>query len=74
MDEEGEVLAMHLSSNPSFSQHDLGLTSDWKHDKYRAAHPEGFELVWVDDPDNHEGFRAALAKNHARPEQTQEGE
>jgi hypothetical protein len=65
MDENGQVLAQHISSSMSFSQHDLGLTSEWKHDRYKEAHPGGYELVWVDDPDSSAEFQAAFAKNLA---------
>jgi len=61
----GEGLASHLSSNKSFSQHDMGLTSERKHDVYAAHAPEGFELEWVDDPSSHAGWQAALRKNDA---------
>ena len=61
--EDGAGLASHLSSNKSFSQHDMGLTSDWKHESYKKHYPEGFELEWVDDPDNHPGVAAAYALN-----------
>ena len=61
--EDGKCLTSHLSSNEQFSKHDLGLTSDWKHDKYQEHYPDGFELEWVDDPDTHEGWRKAFNLN-----------
>lgn len=61
--EDGTALAGHVSSNKSFSKHDMGLTSDWKHDRYKAHYPEGFEIEWVDNPDDHEGYQRALALN-----------
>lgn len=61
--EDGKCLASHLSSNEDFSKHDLGLNSDWKHDKYNSYYPDGFELEWVDDPDNHEGWKKAFHLN-----------
>lgn len=66
--EDGACLAMHLSSNASFSKHDMGLTSDWKHEIYEKYYPLGFELVWVDEDqlDTHEGFNAAFALNKLR--------
>lgn len=64
--EDGKCLASHLSSDKWFSQHDLGLTSDWKHDKYNAHYPDGFELEWVDDPDVHEGWKKAFQLNTAQ--------
>jgi hypothetical protein len=49
--EDGEGLAGHVCSSPVFFKHDLGLTSDWKHDKYREKYPEGYRLVWVERDD-----------------------
>ena len=46
--EEGLQLAGHLSSTITFAQHDIGVTSDWKHDKYKKHYPEGFETIWID--------------------------
>jgi len=57
--EDGAWLASHRSSNKSFIKHDMGLTSNWKHESYEKHYPEGFELEWVDDPDNHPGVAAA---------------
>ncbi|CAB4155933.1 hypothetical protein UFOVP672_37 [uncultured Caudovirales phage] len=48
--EDGETLASHYSSNESFSQHDMGLTSEWKHDEYKRRYPEGFRVEWVNTP------------------------
>lgn len=69
--EDGAGLASHLSSNVEYSKHDLGLTSDWKHDVYQKHFPDGYELEWVDNPDTHAGWQAALALNQARREAAQ---
>jgi hypothetical protein len=61
--EDGHVLAEHLSSSVGFAKHDMGLTSDWKHDRYREHAPDGYELEWVDDRKTHAGWQAALALN-----------
>lgn len=61
--EDGVALAEHLSSNVNFARHDMGLTSDWKHDRYAAHAPDGFELVWVDDPATSDAWQAALVLN-----------
>lgn len=57
--EDGTLLAGHLSSSVDFSKHDMGFTSNWKHEEYKVHYPEGFELEWVDDPNNHEGLASA---------------
>ena len=63
MTEQGVGLASHLSSSEAFSKHDIGLTSDWHHDSYAEACPDGYEVEWVDDLDGHEGFLKALSIN-----------
>jgi hypothetical protein len=61
--EDGKGLASHLSSSEDFSKHDMGLTSNWKHEAYQAHYPDGFELEWVADFENNEAFKAAFALN-----------
>lgn len=61
--EDGKGLASHLSSNVSFSKHDMGLTSNWKHEHYAEAYPDGYELIWIDDAKNDERWQKALALN-----------
>lgn len=60
--EDGVFIAGHISSNEGYAKHDIGLTSDWKHEIYEKEYPEGYELEWVDDPKNHEGILAAYEK------------
>ena len=61
--EDGHCLAEHLSSSVDFAKHDMGLTSDWKHDRYRAHAPNGYILEWVDDPKVHGEWQAAIELN-----------
>ena len=65
LSEDGWGLGSHVSSSESFAKHDIGLTSDWHHDTYRAHYPDGYEVEWVDDPKNHEGVERAYALNQA---------
>ena len=66
MSEDGVFLASHCSSHESWAKHDIGLTSDWKHDIYRRYYPDGYRLVWVDPPIlKHPGLAAAYAKHTA---------
>jgi hypothetical protein len=69
--EDGTRLASHLSSHVGFSKYDMGLTSGWKHDFYKAHYPDGYELEWVDDPDNHPALLAALELNEKRYQEEQ---
>lgn len=61
--EDGEGLAGHLCSSPIYFQHDLGLTSAWKHESYMAKYPDGYRLVWIerDDVVNRTADPACLA-------------
>lgn len=63
--EDGTVLASHVSSHRGFYLHDMGLTSDWKHDRYSAHYPNGFALVDVPDSEvmTHPGLMAAIEQN-----------
>lgn len=65
MAEDGCVLSGHLSSSVEWARHDMGITSNWKHDKYQAHYPNGYEVEWVESPLEHEGLQAAYALNQA---------
>jgi len=69
MDETGHVLAAHVSSSVAFARYDIGYTSRSKHDRYEAAHPDGYELIWLDPwADGYvepPGFTAAIAAHIA---------
>lgn len=66
MCEDGTVVAQHVSSTDYWFAHDMGLTSDWKHDLYAAHCPDGFELVHVEDPRQHPELLAAYKINQAQ--------
>jgi len=65
--EDGQGLASHISSNVAFSKLDMGLTSDWKHEHYAKVYPDGYELIWIDEPDTDERWLKAIELNKARP-------
>lgn len=68
--DDGHALASHICSHPSYMQHDLGLTSDWKHDNYNAHFGVGnWKLEWVEDPRNHPGLQEAYRLNQLLREQ-----
>jgi len=64
--EEGEILTSHISSNESWAKHDMGLTSDWKHNVYDEHYPEGWELEYISDVEKaleeNEKFKKAMQK------------
>jgi len=64
--EDGKVLAGHCSSHRQWAIHDIGITSDWKHEHYKEHYPDGYELVWLDDPANDEDFKKIIELNKAR--------
>lgn len=47
LSEDGECVAEHVSSTEGWARHDIGIGSDWKHEKYKVKYPEGYELVWL---------------------------
>lgn len=49
--EDGHVLANHLSSSKLWAMHDIGINSDWKHEKYKEHCPDGYEVVWLEADD-----------------------
>lgn len=61
--EDGHCLAGHLSSSEGWAKHDIGINSDWKHENYKNHCPEGYELVWLDDPNGVPEFESACEKN-----------
>lgn len=68
--EDGAELAGHICSQHGWATHDMGIAENgWKRDVYAKHYPNGFEVLWVEDPDKHEGlqaaFRAADAKDAA---------
>jgi hypothetical protein len=70
--DDGHCLAQHICSHPNFMPHDLGITSDWKHEYYNAHFGEGnWELEWVDDVKGHEGLKAAFALNQKLREESE---
>lgn len=67
--EDGTGLGSHFSSNVVFAQHDIGLTSDWHHDTYRENYPEGYQVMWVDDPDHDPLWLTAMKLNQVKYEE-----
>ncbi len=61
--EDGHCLSQHISSSIGFAKHDIGINSDIKHENYKKHCPEGYELIWVDDPKDCPELDAAYAKN-----------
>jgi len=64
--EDGTCVAQHGCSSEVFMKHDLGITTNRKHDNYDAHYGEGnWELEWVADVPNHKDLQAALVLNSA---------
>lgn len=63
--EDGDHLAGHFSSDEGWAKHDIGIGSEWKHDRYKAKYPDGYELVWVENFD-HEGLQKAFKLNQEK--------
>lgn len=61
--EDGHCLASHISSSQLWARHDIGVTSDWKHEHYKEHYPSGYELIWLNDPENNDGLKLAIERN-----------
>ena len=73
MAEDGTGLAGHICSHHGFIPHDMGFDPDgWKRDLYAAHYPNGYHLLFVEDPRNHPGLMAAYALNQKMAEKAKE--
>lgn len=70
--EDGVCLAGHCCSHPLYGPHDIGVTSDWKHETYAKYYPNGFDVEWVEDVKAHEGLQRAFALNKAMTKEEHE--
>lgn len=63
--EDGHILASHYCSHKAYVAHDMGITSNWKHDAYNEHYPDGWELEWIESEDapNHIGLNEAMRLN-----------
>jgi hypothetical protein len=64
--EDGYCLAQHCCSHERFVNHDMGITSDWKHDGYNEHCGEGnWELEYVKEceVEGHTGISSAYKLN-----------
>lgn len=62
---DGAGVLSHFSSSLDYSKHDLTVLH--KRD-YDEMYPDGYELVWIDNPENDERWQAALKLNREKPE------
>jgi hypothetical protein len=69
--DDGHVLAGHASSSEYWAMHDIGVNSDWKHNLYKEHFPNGYELVWLDNPMEDEGFKCAAKLNEKLGEEAE---
>jgi len=66
--EDGTGLTGHVCSEHGWIGHDMGFSSDWKHDVYNKHYPDGWSLeyVEVDDIPGHERLQKAFELNKQR--------
>ena len=73
--DDGHVVAEHLCSNEFYMAHDLGITSDWKHEEYNKHFGEGnWTLIWIDDPVNDERVKSAMVLNEKLREEAEKAQ
>lgn len=64
--DDGQCVAQHLCSGEWYMAHDLGITSDWKHEYYDETYGKGnWVLEWVptDTLGTHVGLQEAFRLN-----------
>ena len=61
--EDGTALGGHVSSNELWAKSDMGVTTERKHERYREHYPDGFEVIWVENPNEHSDFARAYMKH-----------
>lgn len=66
VNDKGEQIASHWSSGVNWSKHDMGVTSDWKHDIYKSLYPDGYEIVYIGVFDTVEQAANELEKRGVR--------
>ena len=67
LSEDGVFFSQEVYESKEAAQEALGVTSKNRHEVYARYYPEGFEIVYVDPPDTHEGFQKAIAAHRALP-------
>lgn len=67
LSEDGDVLASHASSSEGYAKHDIGIGSNWKHDRYKEKYPDGYELIWLTQKElEGDDFQKAFACNQGK--------
>lgn len=59
----GRILASDYGRNEHECQSKIGLGGFRHHDQYELAHPNGYMLLWVDDPHNDPELRRVIKIN-----------
>ena len=67
---DGTGLTGHVCSGHAWFDHDMGFSSNWKHDVYDKHYPEGWELEYVETTAiaNHERLQKAFKLHRAMQE------
>ena len=64
LSEDGYMLTSHISTNRSFAMTDMGWNNNNdKHQQYKEHYPDGYNVAWVDDPEDHRGVQEAIRLN-----------
>ena len=50
------IIASHACSASGWVPHDMGITSDWKHEAYDELFPDGWEIEYMGETDV-DGFK-----------------
>lgn len=62
VDKDINIIAKHYSSGINWTKHDMGISSDWKHDTYDEKFPNGYELAWIGGFENIDEAKTSIKK------------
>jgi len=69
MAEDGTHLGGHICSKEGYMYHDLGIlegTRTDRHEDFQKHYPDGYRMLFVTNPREHEGLQAAFTKDGGR--------
>lgn len=73
--EDGTVLGSHICSHEGYMYYDLGIlegTRPDRHEGFRKHYVDGYRILFVTNPREHEGLLAAISKCRKRQESNDE--
>lgn len=58
--DEGHVLTSDISITENMAKADMGITTNKKHDIYNQKYPNGWEIIWITEPDKSSKWKSII--------------